>query len=305
MIVLNRILVPIDFSDFSDAALLYAVEMARAFDAELHLLNVMPNPALAYPEGYAFVAPDEGLEETVLRELRKKPAVPESESLTVQHAVRVGTAFVEIVKYAEEHDVDLIVLGTHGRTGVTHMVMGSVAEKVVRKAGCPVLTVRPIEGRDTHFGEIQRVLVPMDFSEHSEIALLYGCELARQSDAELHLMHVLADPAVEHPDFGLSMIPVGQLQDELRERVEQDLEALEIPEVAKDLTIHRVLRTGVAFSEIIHYAETENIDLVIVGTHGRNALAQLLIGSVAEKVVRRSPCPVLSVRHPEHEFVMP
>lgn len=305
MIVLKRILVPIDFSEHSDAALVYAVEMARVFDAELHLVNVMPNPALAYPEGYAFVAPDEGLEETVLRELRKKPAVPEAESLTVHHAVRVGTAFVEIIKYEEDHEIDLIILGTHGRTGVTHMVMGSVAEKVVRKAGCPVLTVRPIEGRDTHFGEIKRVLVPTDFSDHSKIALLYGCELSRQSGAELHLLHVLADPALEHPDFGLSMIPVGQLQDELRERVEADLTALDIPDIGKEVTIQRALRTGVAFSEIINYAETENIDLVIVGTHGRNALAQLLIGSVAEKVVRKSPCPVLSVRHPEHEFVMP
>ena len=147
MITLKRILLATDFSDCSEHALRYACEFAEAFAAELHLVYVNEPPAAAYSEfGVGFVGVD-GLEEDIKRSATAKlDALPGQEwqdKLTVSRAVLFGTPFIEIVRYARENDIDLIVLGTHGRGAIAHMLMGSTAEKVVRKAPCPVLTVRP------------------------------------------------------------------------------------------------------------------------------------------------------------------
>jgi nucleotide-binding universal stress UspA family protein len=145
MIKLERILVPTDFSDCANRAVAYASELAKRFGAELHLLHVVQPPVAAY--AYAAPLPEDVLHPEV-------PAEKELEALEVpnvgqisriERSIRTGTPFVDIVRYAKENDVDLIVIGTHGRTGLTHMLLGSVAEKVVRKASCPVLTVR-LEG---------------------------------------------------------------------------------------------------------------------------------------------------------------
>lgn len=143
MITLERILLPTDFSECSERARSYACELAKRFTAELHLLHVA-GPIMV-PPGYVGPVPDELLrpEEGARHELEKwnDPAFEEAKG--VVRTVTLGTAFVEIVRYAREHEVDLVVIGTHGRSGINHALLGSVAEKVVRKAPCPVLTVRP------------------------------------------------------------------------------------------------------------------------------------------------------------------
>jgi len=143
MIKIDKILVPTDFSVCAKQAVTYACELAKRFGAELHLLHVACPPVADY--AYAARIPDELLrpEKLAQRELEEYE-VPDAEQLPgVQKTVRSGTPFVEIVRQAKEKDIDLIVIGTHGRTGLKHMLIGSVAEKVVRKATCPVLTVRP------------------------------------------------------------------------------------------------------------------------------------------------------------------
>jgi nucleotide-binding universal stress UspA family protein len=147
MIKLKRILAATDFSECSDHALRYACEFAEAFGAELHLLFVSEPPAAAYSEfgiGYVGVQDlQEDLKRGAEAKLNTLPSSPWQEKLDITRTVTVGTPFIEIIRYAREHDVDLIVVGTHGRGAVAHMLMGSTAEKVVRKAPCPVLTVRP------------------------------------------------------------------------------------------------------------------------------------------------------------------
>jgi len=142
MITLERILVPTDFSECAERARSYACELARRFGAELHLLHVVPPVSLP---GYVGPVPDELLqpEEGARQELEKwnDPAFEHAKG--VVRSVTTGTPFVEIVRHARDQAVDLIVIGTHGRSGLTHMLLGSVTEKVVRKAPCPVLTVRP------------------------------------------------------------------------------------------------------------------------------------------------------------------
>lgn len=151
MIRLKRILCATDFSECSNHALRYACEFAEAFGADLHLLHVNEPPAAAYSEfGVGYVGA-QNLEEDVRRgaeaKLNTLPGAPWEEKLTIVREVVMGTPFVETVRYARDQEIDLIVLGTHGRGAIAHMLMGSTAEKVVRKAPCPVLTVHP-EGHE-------------------------------------------------------------------------------------------------------------------------------------------------------------
>jgi nucleotide-binding universal stress UspA family protein len=144
MISLKTILVPTDFSECSEAALKYARAMAASFGASLHLLHVVQDPYTQPWAAEAFPAPLGDMLEQWETQARARlgEAVPDAERGAVTTATRVGSPFYEIIRYAEEQKVDLIVIGTHGRGPIGHMLLGSVTEKVVRKAPCPVLTVR-------------------------------------------------------------------------------------------------------------------------------------------------------------------
>jgi nucleotide-binding universal stress UspA family protein len=154
---------------------------------------------------------------------------------------------------------------------------------------------------------LQHILVPTDFSEPSVNALRYARAFAENFGAALHLMHVVSDVSLAYawmaPEGAL---PVGiEPRDEMEKHVLAQLEqALTAEEKARFKARH-IVKVGSPFLEIVRYAKSENIDLIVMGTHGRGPIAHMLIGSVAEKVVRKAPCPVLTVRHPEHEFVMP
>jgi nucleotide-binding universal stress UspA family protein len=144
MIALKQILVPTDFSETSGVAAKYARALAMAFNADLHLMHVVENPYVSY-DPMSFAAPDNFFEELetqtrnrLMRLLAEwEPLHPHVDVVTTR-----GSAFLEIIRYAQEHSIDLIVLGTHGRGPIAHMLIGGVAEKIVRKAPCPVLTVR-------------------------------------------------------------------------------------------------------------------------------------------------------------------
>ena len=144
MIALNSILVPHDFSETSDAALRYGIELARTFGARLHLLHVgekvQTDIAMEFPIGL-----DEAMEDAIRERLLKIMTPSEQRTLKPEFEIVAGAPHTEIVNYAKAHGIDLIVMGTHGRGFVGHLMMGSVAEKTVRNAPCPVLTVRNYE----------------------------------------------------------------------------------------------------------------------------------------------------------------
>lgn len=215
--------------------------------------------------------------------------------------VRIGPAFLEIISQAKVSNVDLIVQTTHGHGGLHHFLIGSVAEKVGRKSPCPVLTVRD---SGSVRPEPTKILAATDFGEHAECALLYAAEFATRFDAELHILHVVPDPAVAHPEIGLSMMPFAQFKDEITSAGRQQLAEIDLKAYPK-LRVRRELRFGSAASGIIDYAGEHEMDLIVLGTHGRNPISQMLMGGSAEKVVRHAPCSVLAVHHPEHEFISP
>jgi nucleotide-binding universal stress UspA family protein len=147
MIQINKILVPTDFSEFSKHAVRYGCEFARRFSAQLHLLNVVediypliPEPGMMYPAAATYLME---LQDLAKKNFEKFPPADWMQGIDDVRNVVTGTPFVEIIRYARENDIDLVVIGTHGRSGLVHVLMGSVAERVVRKSPCPVLTVRP------------------------------------------------------------------------------------------------------------------------------------------------------------------
>lgn len=153
--------------------------------------------------------------------------------------------------------------------------------------------------------KLEKVLVPTDFSEFGEQALLYGCELAKRFDAELHLLNVVQDAVAMFPEPNMMGTSMNDLIADMQHLAKKQLEEMPGLPGTEDLKVIREVRVGPAFLEIIRYAKKTEIDLIVIGTHGRTGIKHMLLGSVAEKVVRKAPCPVLTVSHPEREFVMP
>ena len=154
---------------------------------------------------------------------------------------------------------------------------------------------------------LKNILVTTDFSEPSEAALAYGQALARTFGATLHVLHVVGhiSSAVYGGADGY-VVSMPELQQEMADAARQQLDDLLVDNDERPLPTRRVLITSnTPAPAIIEYAGREHIDLIVTGTHGRGAVAHMLMGSVAERVVRTAPCPVLTVRHPEHEFVVP
>jgi universal stress protein A len=152
--------------------------------------------------------------------------------------------------------------------------------------------------------DLHRILVPTDFSKHSHNALTYAASFAEKFGAEIHLLHVVQDFAVFFPDPIAAGAPGFPPADHLTAAVRAALDrTVREHKQLQHLRVHAEAREGTPYHEIVAYARENDIDLIIMGTHGRTGLAHLLLGSVAEKVIRRAPCPVLTVRDPEHEFV--
>jgi len=141
----KKIVCPIDFSEFTDEILKYAVNITKKFNAELHLIHIIPN--LNYFTPYeSFLTPENlvAIEKNIEKEVEKDfERVTKNIDVPLKKIVKTGVTFVEIIDYIKEEDIDLVVMGTHGRSGIEHILIGSVAEKVVRKSPCPVLTIRP------------------------------------------------------------------------------------------------------------------------------------------------------------------
>ena len=152
---------------------------------------------------------------------------------------------------------------------------------------------------------LKTVLVPTDFSEPSESALRYGKAMAEAFGASLHVVHVMEDLLAHAWAAEVYVSSMPQLRDEIEKESRQRLGALLGEAERQKFRAETALLAGNPFLEIIRYAKAHDVDLIVMGTHGRGPIAHMLLGSVAEKVVRKSPCPVLTVREAQHEFVMP
>jgi nucleotide-binding universal stress UspA family protein len=295
----KRILCPVDLSDESRHAIDHAIVIARWYKSTIMALCVY-NPLVIPTTDVALVGA--GVP-PILTEEEIKDA---SDQVTVcfdsaagghvgvplEVLVESGPPAKQILARAKSLAADLIVIGTHGHGGFQHLVLGSVTEKVLRLATCPVLTVPP-RARATSTLPFKRILCPIDFSESSVSALAFALSLAREGDADLTLLHVL-----EWPDVLPTNRPVPTL--EYRQVAQRDVTtklAQLIPDADREWC-HPTTRLGEgkAYREILELATEERADLIVMGVHGRNPLDLMLFGSTTNQVVRRATCPVLTLR---------
>lgn len=307
MITLKKILFPTDFSDSADQALCHAARLAEKFCSELVMLHVIIMfEADPHHPGHTFPALDEcydSMEKTASHRMQGCLEKSACENIKITKInIRGFSAAGRILEYAQENKVDLIALGTHGRTAITHLLLGSVAEKVVQYAPCPVLTVGPDEGGGTNGAAYEHILVPVDFSDPCRNAMRYAVALGKLYHAHLDVLHVIDNwtSAVFYQTWKKSMVDLlPDIQAECHEAMDEFLGGFDLA----GLSVAKNIVQGKAHSEIVEWAEKKKTDLIVIATRGLGGVDHLLLGSTAEKVIRRAPCPVLSVKQQEHEFV--
>lgn len=299
MLKFKKILYPTDFSQCANQAFSYALNLAQKFQSELHMLNAIilhdnnpHDPASLFPD----IVP---IHNTLIeRGQEKMSEIKESGNvadINVKKIIERGMAPAPVIlEYARENDIDLIVMGTHGHRGIGHFFLGSVAEEVVRFAKCSVLTIK--EKMDPHASEpLNNILVPTDFSEYSQHALTYAKEIASSYDAQLQILHVIEQSAhasvYEYGERSIYNIRAN-IQGKTTEAMERMLKETKGPKVK--IATHIV--EGHAANDIVKFASTNNIDLIVIATHGLTGLEHFLLGSITEKVVRLATCPVLTVK---------
>lgn len=290
----DRILFPTDGSGGADQALEHVLDIASAHGTTVHLLNVADTTrdSLTRVQGEIIdVLEREGedLLDDVAERARKRGV--ETVSTVLQ-----GEPYRTIVEYADEYDIDLIVMPTHGRSGLQRLLLGSTTERVVRRAEVPVLTIRP-DAADAVRYPYRGVAVPTDGSEGASEALSVGADVATDAEAALYVLSVIT-----YQSLGIDVrsdIQSAMLEESAEEIVEEATAAAERAGVE---TVDGAVEYGSSVHEaILEFLEQRDIDLVVVGTHGRTGFDRFLLGSVAEALLRTSPVPVLTVRPSEHE----
>jgi nucleotide-binding universal stress UspA family protein len=295
----NRILVPIDFSRPSLNAIPYALAISRQFGADVHLLHVtdvtqQPPPSLLTLP----VVPYTELNQRFMKRLQALVLRYRTDGNVSALEPRTGIVYEEICEVARDLKADLVVVATHGYTGYKRMLLGSTAERVVQHSPCPVLIVRQhvsrsnrsIDPRTRTGFRLTKILLPTDFSECSQTAFECALELARDFNSELRLVHVINPHAYPFGDKYAALDP-AQLIQETEEAAQKQMRSM----ATKSKVRYSVsVLHGSPPVEICH-ATNEDVDLIVISTHGRTGLGHLLIGSVAEHVVRYAHCPVLVI----------
>jgi nucleotide-binding universal stress UspA family protein len=295
---IRSVLVPIDFSQPSLTAIEMALPLIKRFGATLHFVHVFePDYSLSSMTGIPLMVPEIDVGRRVRRRLQH---LAESKSIPLRreniHAIK-GQPFEQICQLAREIEIDLIVMATRGNTGLKHLALGSTTERVVRYSPCPVLVVRgnyterkPAPGITT----FRKILVPVDFSDCSMKGLEYAKGMAPQLHAKLILLNSIAlQYYVASDEYARYDFPRLVQQTDLAARQqmhdlvqETDWSGLEVK------TSHRI---GHAGAEICMQAKDDDVDLIVISTHGRTGFKHVFLGSTAEYVVRHASCPVLVV----------
>lgn len=285
----DTILVPTDGSEGAKAAARHGLNLANAFDSQVQFLSVVDDRTYSSGlEGIDSEANDqrEALERQATNALQVLEELADETPSTYQTAVEHGAPHETILSYADEHDVDLISMGTHGRTGLDRYLLGSVAERVVRTSDIPVLTSQSEPEENSGY---DRILIPTDGSDTATVAVDHGLTIAEQYDATIHVLSVVDLSAVA------GSYSVAPMIESWKERCERTVEGVAEESENRGLDVVTDVVEGTPYRAIQKYIESEEIDLVTMGTHGRTGLRRYLIGSVTARTVRTSDIPVLTV----------
>jgi nucleotide-binding universal stress UspA family protein len=293
---IETILVPIDFSSASLQTIRWARFIARRTNAAIHLVHVHDFELSLFGTGGPMRKSAKAIQNCLYRDLKDVAVRHNVPNANARYHILTGHAFQQICELAGKIHADLIVMSTHGRTGWRRVFLGSAAERVVQYAPCPVLIARQSRANQKRALKLKKIVVPIDFSECSAEGLDYALKLARAFGAELSLLHALH---IYHYDTPVVVYTVGELNRFAREGAEERMAELvrstNFGDVEFETLIKMGRQTGSAARTICHYAERTSADLIVTCTHGRTGLPHVLIGSVAEQIVRYAKAPVLVV----------
>jgi nucleotide-binding universal stress UspA family protein len=308
---IQNIIVPIDFSQMSVEAIQIARQLARRFGASIHLAHVHQ-----FDYAGAFVAPappivpfslwplwpyEQNGEQTALKELKK--VASECGVSSANYDVLSGAPpFDEICRLAQTIPADLIVMPTHGRTGLRHVLLGSTAERVVQHSSCPVLITRGnlLQANNGSRFRIKTILVPVDFSNCSREGLRYAIAFAKEFGARIILLHATYLGYIYSAD-GTGLYDIPGLQKAARKMAERKMRELIQSVKFGAVKFETAFTEASPVIDVCAFAKGHDVDLIITSTHGLTGFRHILIGSIAEQVVRRAPCSVLVV--PSHPYV--
>jgi nucleotide-binding universal stress UspA family protein len=305
---IHNILVPTDFSQMSMQAIPFAGQLARRFGASIHLAHVheFSCPANFVPSAspmvpFSFVPYEHDIDQALRKELESVAhdwGVPSPAC----HVLTGAPSFDEICRLSQTIPADLIIMPTHGRTGLKHVFLGSTAERIVQHSSSPVLVTRGNNARSNNGSRfrMRTILVPVDFSSCSREGLRYAISFANEFGAKIILLHATYLGYI-YSSEGTAIYDIPALQKAARKKAERQMR-----EIVRSVNFGRVefetvFTEGSPVSDICAFAKDNDVDLIITSTHGLTGWNHILIGSIAEQVVRHAPCSVLVV--PSHPHV--
>ncbi len=299
MLEFRRILVPTDLSTSARAAFGVACDVAKRFEAEVHIIHIQAEGGLLAPftrwfggESDSIAAED--YERRIREELDEYVRLYDRTTLVRRRGERAAPA---ILAYAEESDADMIVMGTHGHRSLDHPALGGTAGHIVRNTPIPVMTVRTRDDDDTDIsGNFRHILAAVDFAENSTDLFRSAKELALRLGASVSAIFVAEELRVPlFNDTGLMSVTTLKLDEEIVARADEALRQLDEKTGEPDVNTRYIVRHGNPAREIVAAAEEEGADLIVVGRRGHSIHEGVLLGTVTEHVVRRSRCSVLTI----------
>jgi nucleotide-binding universal stress UspA family protein len=294
---MKNILCATDFSDFSNHTIPYGVALAKEFDAKLYICHVIDLSSIAIYGEFQLNPVDQQ------NRIRKQAAeqldqIIGEQPVKWEPSITVGHTADEVSRLVEEKGIDLVIAATRGRSGLKRLILGSVTERLMRVLSCPLLVVHSPEHEFVNpisqEISLNKILVGCDFSPDSDLAFQHALSLAQEFEADLHLAHVI-EPSVSSellkPDKALS----AEIQQGLHQRFTEKLISM-IPEEARNwCTPETRILKGQPYEALVKYAETNAMDMIVLGVRGHGLVKTLLLGSTTDRVVRQTSCPVLSV----------
>ncbi|WP_049996670.1 universal stress protein [Halococcus sediminicola] len=286
----DTILVPTDGSTGAEAAAQHALALADAFDGRVRFLSVVGESNSSGLD--SLTGRKEVLDEEATDALETLEALAAETDVPFETALEHGVVHETILDDAAEHGVDLVAMGTHGRTGLQRVLIGSVTERVGRTSDVPVFTTRREPDGDASYGD---VLIPTDGSDAASAAVEHGLAIAERYGGTVHALSVvdLSSLAGSY-DVGPG---ISTVLDAWADDCERAVGAVAEAAETRDVDVVTDVVQGTPYRAITDYVEEEGIDLVTMGTHGRTGIERYLVGSVTERVVRTSTVPVLTARN--------
>jgi len=300
---LENVLIPTDFSACADHALSHAVEVADRFDAQLHILHVVNE---LDPDWYGITDAQERavkLRDQIKSEARERleELAPGKDLHDFETIVSLQLSFDvadSINEYVQEREIDLVVMGTHGRQGIDRLMLGNVANKIIRHTPCPVMTIREEVPWTEEEEEVvyNDILAPIDFSDHSREALRVSKSSANRYEARLHQLFVAEQRTVPtFSDTGIPGVSVAETDPEILANAEEGLQKLSENVGGPEVESAYHVREGDVSRDIVDFAETNGVNLIVMATRGLTGINRFLLGSNTERIVRVAPCPVLTI----------